>query len=198
MVEVGCPTLLSAAHEAIIGDYEAQRPVGAVGDADAWGCLHFDWRLGARAAHLERAGDQIGAVELASDAHGERQFAGPRRQVLNAMGGGPPAAHGGESRERLQRANQDASGLALGLAHEIQTFIHAVDEVDVGMAGRTENHARAIGEAAPGMGSAIIGPKIRFHLDNAAGGRAMHQDLSQAIARDLDGWTRIKIATERR
>jgi hypothetical protein len=37
---------------------------------------------------------------------------------------------------------------------------------------------------------------IGFHLDDAACSAAVHQDLSQAIARDLDGRTRAEIARE--
>jgi hypothetical protein len=47
------------------------------------------------------------------------------------------------------------------------------------------------------MGGAIIDAQIRLHLDDASSSRAMHQDFSQAIARDLDGRARVEIATER-
>lgn len=147
---------------------------------------------------MQRTGDQIGAIELARDAHGEREFAGAGREIFDAARGRTAAAHDGESREGLERADQYASGLTLGLAYKIQTFIHAVDEIDVGVAGRTENNARSIGEAAPAVGGAIIDAKICFHLYNAACGRSMHQDFSQAIARDFDGRTSVEIALERR
>ena len=39
----------------------------------------------AQSADLQRASDQIGAIQLASDAHGERQFAGSVRQVFDAL-----------------------------------------------------------------------------------------------------------------
>jgi len=110
--------------------------------------------------------------------------------------GGSAAAHGGESRDRLKRANQHATGLSLGLAHEIQTFVHAVNEIDIGVAGWSENHSRSIGEAAPGVGSAIVDSQICLYFHNAAGCTSVDQDLAEAITRDFDGWTRIEIARE--
>ena len=61
---------------------------------------------------------------------------------------------------------------------EVQTFVHAVDEVDVGVAGRTEDDARAIGGAAPGVRGAIVDAKIRFHFHDSSGRAAVHQDLA--------------------
>jgi hypothetical protein len=167
-----------------------------VGDADARGYEYVEGRLIARAAHMQRTCYQIGAVELARDPHGESEFTGAGSQVFDAMRAWPAAAHAGESRERLERADQNASRLAFRFTHKIQAFVHSVNEIHVGMAGRTENHARSSRGTAPGMSGAIADPEVCFHLYNASSGAAADQDFSQAIARDLDGRTRVEIARE--
>ena len=48
------------------------------------------------------------------------------------------------------------------------------------------------------MGGAIADAEVGFHLDDAAGGGAVHQDLAEAIARDFDGRARVEIAGESR
>ena len=123
---------------------------------------------------------------------------GPDARSSTTRRGGPPAAHRGDSGQRLQRADQNAAGHALRFGDEVQTFVHAVDEVDVGVAGRAEDNARAIGWAAPGVRGAIADAQIRFHFHDSSGRAAMHQDLSQAIARHFDRRARVEIALEQR
>ena len=93
-----------------------------------------------------------------------------------------------------KRANQDATGLAGGLADKVQALVHAVDEIDVGMAGLVEYHARSIGDSAPGMRCAIIDTQVGFHFDDSSGGLAMHQDFAEAIARYFDDGAGVEIA----
>ena len=61
----------------------------------------FEGRFVERAANFERARDQIGAIELARNAHGDREFAWSRCQVFDPSGAArptcPSAAHKGES-----------------------------------------------------------------------------------------------------
>src|SRR5205823_10455577 len=50
-----------------------------------------------------------------------------------------------------ERADQHRAGAALRLAYEVEAPVHAVRAVDVGVAGRTEHHAVALGAAAERM-----------------------------------------------
>ena len=62
-----------AAHETITGDNEAQRPIGAMRDADARGgtCISIGGSI-AETADLECALSQIRSVQFSCDAHRER------------------------------------------------------------------------------------------------------------------------------
>lgn len=97
----------------------------------------------------------------------------------------------------LERANQHASGLALGLGDKIQALVHPVDEIHVRVSRRSEQQACPIGDTAPGVRRAIIDAKVRLHLDNAAGGRAVHQDFAQTVPSHLDRRACIEFALDR-
>lgn len=119
---------------------------------------------------MQWPGDKIGTVEFAGDAHGECEFAGAGGEVFDLVSARSPAAHHWNARDRFEGADQHASGLALGLAHEIQTLIHSIDEIDVSIPRRSKDEACSSGRAAPGMGCAIAHAEVRFHLDDASGG----------------------------
>ena len=67
----------------------------------------------------------------------------------------------------------------------------AIDEVDVGDAGRSEEHGIARRLAGEGMGAGIDPAEIGFGLDHAADEQlaliAAHHQLSQQLARDDGG-----------
>jgi hypothetical protein len=108
----------------------------------------------------------------------------------------PFAVHGGDSRDWLERANQNTTGLAWGLADEVEAFVHAVDEIDVGVAGFAEHDAGAIGDAAPTMSSAVVDAQVGFHFYDPSGGFAVDEDFAQAIARDFNDRAGVEIAGE--
>ena len=90
------------------------------------------------------------------------------------------------------RANQNAPGQTLGLRYEVKTFMHAVDEVDVGPSRRSENYARAVRDTAPGVRRPIAGAEISFHFHDPSGSCAVDENLAQACARHFDRRPRIE------
>src|SRR5712691_480642 len=64
------------ADESVPGDHEPERPIRAVPDSDSGRDGHINVRLLVEAADLKRAGGEVGTVEFACDAQGQREFAG--------------------------------------------------------------------------------------------------------------------------
>src|SRR5690606_32097380 len=58
----------------------------------------------------------------------------------------------------LPRAQQDPAAGALPVANDVQTPVHAVTEVDVGVAGRSEHHRVLHPGSAERMAGGIIRP----------------------------------------
>ena len=124
-------------------------------DADARGDVDLDWRFPALATDRERTAGEVGAVVAAGDGEGEGEFAGTVGEVTGAARGRSAAAHEGEAGEGFQATDENASGRAVGFGNDVQALVHAVDQVDVGVAGRSIEDARARGEAAGGVGSEV-------------------------------------------
>ena len=82
---------------------------------------------------------------------------GPEQRSLRVGGDGEAAEAGHRCRglDGLEGADEDAAGLALGLAGEVQAVVHAVDEVDVGEAGRAEEDGVAGGLADEAVGGGV-------------------------------------------
>ena len=55
------------------------------------------------------------------------------------------------------------------LATDVGAVVIAVDEIDVGVAGRTEENRVARGLAVVGMGAGIDGAEVGFGFDDASG-----------------------------
>jgi hypothetical protein len=90
--------------------------------------------------------------------------------------------------ERFQGAEQDASGLAIGFAGDVEAVVSAIDEIDVGVAGWAEEHGIAGGEAGGGVGGGIVLAEVSFDFDDAGGEgdspTFANQDLAQEFAGD--------------
>ena len=74
--------------------------------------------------------------------------------------------------------------MSFRLAGDVQAVVHAVDEVDVGEARRSEENGIAGGLADVGMGSGIVEPEIGFDLDDAAGEGLAIQASSDKFAEE--------------
>ena len=111
-------------------------------------------------------GDIESLTETAG-ASGKLRCRGVRGQF--AIGG-----HGFLTENRFERTDQDAAGHAYRLTCDIDAVVHAVNEVDVGMAGRSEHDAISFGDAAEAVGCWIgcfsdMRAEVSFDFDDAAG-----------------------------
>ena len=105
------------------------------------------------------------------DAHGLAEAAGAGAEELWVCGGweAPEAGHRFEAGYGLEGADEDAAGLAFGLAGEVEAVVHAVDEVDVGEAGRPEEDCVARGFADEAVGGGVGEAEVGFDFGDAAG-----------------------------
>ena len=112
-------------------------------DADPRG--HVDV-LGRRAVvqNKQRPQGQIAAAQRPGDTHGLGKLSGSVHELAF-----PAAAflHHFSAAQRCQSPNQDTSGLTIWLGHDVETFVHAINQVDVGVAWRSEDDSCARGHA---------------------------------------------------
>ena len=94
-------------------------------------------------------------------------------------------AHGGDPGERLERADQDRRADPLRLADRVDERVDAVGAVDVGRAGRAEEHVRARRQpdvgVAGGLGL-VVGLGLHDHARRVARGAAMQPTRSRATS----------------
>ena len=95
-----------------------------------------------RRAQLARAGERAARARLDDDAVGEPD-------------------------DRRRRANQDRARDAVGLGHEVHAVVHAVDQIDVQEARRTEHDRGARRGPATRVRRGVALAEIRLHLDDA-------------------------------
>lgn len=147
---------------------EPQRQVGAVADADAGCYLNFGGLPAFVADGDGTGGVKEGeAVLRAGDAEGAGEAAGPG-DAHNAP-------------------DQDAAGGAIGFGDEVQALVHAVNEVDVGAAGRSEDDAGSGCDASGGMGGFVVSSQVGFDFDDRGGHGSEDEDFAQQVARHGDG-----------
>lgn len=96
-------------------------------------------------------------------------------------------SHDLQSAERFKGAKEYATGNAIGLTGDVQALMHAVDEVDIRMAGRAEEYGVTRGSACGGVGSGVVLPEISLGFDNAAYKRSAAFDSYQQLAQELFG-----------
>ncbi len=128
----------------VIANVKAERfggPVGGVGDANAgrYDDLIFGKSARAGAFDVERVGlGQVGAIKSAVDLQGLAKTCGAGTKLglflCAVFAGVAMLEHQVDALGGLQRAYQDSDGV-IGLADDgIDTMVHAIGEVDVGMA----------------------------------------------------------------
>src|SRR5271156_29576 len=106
-----------------------------------------------------------------------------------------------DAAHRLDCAEQDASRVAVALARHIQAVMIAVDEINVGVAGRSVQNCSAGGVAGGGVGGGIVFPEISFDLDDAGRQTELsavsHQHLAEEFASHAPGSPGEERAMER-
>lgn len=87
----------------------------------------------------------------------------------------------------FEGAEKDAPRTSHGLAGNIQAIVIAIDEVNVGVAGWSENHGVSWRVACGGVGGWVINPQVGFNFNYAGSEtrcvRPAYQDFSEKVAR---------------
>jgi len=103
--------------------------------------------------------------------------------------------------ERLEGADQDGASFAFGLTGDIEAIVIAVDEVDVGVPGRSEKNGGAGGVAGGGVGGGIEFSEVGFNFDDAGreveGTVVAEENLTEEGASDAAGIAGVEGARER-
>jgi hypothetical protein len=165
---------------------KAERPIRALGNPYAGGNFDLEFRPLFPLPELKGRPVEPVAVLRPSDPQGLGQFPGAICQAARSTFPAPPFVHLRQARQRLQGANQDASRAPLLFGDNVQAFMHAVDEIDVGASRRAEQNACSCGDPARGMRRQIAGPEICLYLNNHSSGTMVEQDTTQEFARHLD------------
>ena len=189
----------------VAGKEEAQRTIGGASDTNAWRDHNFGDCEGVLADLKggRRVGQVSAIVQASRNTESLAEATGAGGQGRRFCIGREPAVgrHGGKSFQRLESANEDAAGLALRLTGDVQTGIHAVDEVDVRMAGRSEEDLSTRCAACSGVSGGVIDAEVSLRFDDAAdeplavGG--VDKKLAQQPGRDLVRWPKIGLSSYR-
>src|SRR4051812_6281746 len=122
--------------------HETQRPVSALRDADARCCPNLERGLLFPFAEGQISPVQPGPILPSTDSKRLSQFPRPIRKP--DRGSVPVAAfvHEVKTRERLESTNQHTTGRSFAICNNVQTLMHAIDEIDVRMPCGPEQHFR--------------------------------------------------------
>jgi hypothetical protein len=146
---------------------ETQRKVGAADNPDAPG--HLDDSLPwSRVEDAERPPRQVASVLLERDSELAGELPGAIARVFE----GP---------------DENTTRRPFRLGDNVQAVVHAVNQVDIGVSGGTEDHARARSYAAERVSGFIAFRKIGLHLDDPGTAAAELEDLPKKVPGDLDG-----------
>jgi hypothetical protein len=140
-------------------------------------------RGGAVVSDIKAAGggaEVPGVVALAGDGESLRETPRARGEQTQARwlgivreGDTSEGSHRIHAGDRLQGAQKDASGLARVLAADVGAVMIAVDEIDIGVAGRAKEDSIAGGLSAVGVGSGVDGAEVGFGFNDASGEDSM-------------------------
>jgi hypothetical protein len=106
--------------------------------------------------------------------------------------------------ERLDGAQKHASCISFRHARKVKAIMHSVDEVDIGVTWRTEEHFVAGGLSGSRVGREVSFSKIDFKFNDSPGktfwfgaaGQCTNEDFSQEFACYDAGVASIEILRE--
>lgn len=140
-------------------------------DAYTWSDADFKfWGL-APATKGKRSAVEPLAIILTRDSQSLSQLARPVRKARKPSAPAPPFVHADNTAQRLESPDKDATGFSFTLRHDIETFVHSVDKVDVGAACGPEHDSRPLREAARSVSSQVFQTQISFCFDDHTGRR---------------------------
>lgn len=172
------------------GPEKAQRPINTFPDADAR--RNGNLKVGPLFPNTNGQLTFVQTLAIMLACNGER-LGELSRAVGEAFYRAPPLAaliHLIQAAQWLKRANEHTAWRAFLVSHDVQAFVHTVDEVDVGVSRRAEQYFSAFGNSSRGVCRQIAESEVCFGFDNHAGSFAMDQDTAEKIARQLGGRTR--------
>ncbi len=113
----------------------------------------------------QRPPHQVEPVVRTRESEGTRQVAGPARKSL---GGERTTARAHEIDPALgiDRPQQHGPGNRAALRHHVEAEVHSVDEVDVGVSGRTEHDGVPRSLSAVAVTGRVLGAPIGLRLDD--------------------------------
>jgi hypothetical protein len=92
---------------------------------------------------------------------------------LRALGETAEGSHLFKAADGFEGAQEDTSGIAFGQvggsAADVGAVVISINEVDVGVAGRSEENRVARGLAAVGVGTGVEGAEVGLGFDDASG-----------------------------
>ena len=89
---------------------------------------------------------KVVAVKLAGDVEGSGEVAGASGEAVVGRTGRTAGSHDFEACERSDGTDENAAGLAVRFGDDIEAVVDAVVEIDVRVAGWSEDHAGSFGE----------------------------------------------------
>lgn len=172
----------------VAGKGKTQRALGCAGNTNARSDQDFgrDEDVPADLKSRCRVGQISAVVQGSRNAEGLAEATRTGGQGRRLCTGLEPAVgcHGGQAFQWFESADQDAAGLALRLAGDIEAGMKAVDEIDVRMAGRPEEDLGARCAAGGGMGGRVIDTEISLGLDYATGESLAVDSVDEKLAKE--------------
>jgi len=123
---------------------------------DAQGCL---------------ATGHVNSVVRTSDGECAAEFAGATSECPSAdvMGEAAVVHHCFLAGDRVESANEDAAGVAIRLAGNVETVVNAVYEIDIRVARWPKQDCIACGATGGGVSSRVVDAEVGFGFDNTTG-----------------------------
>lgn len=98
------------------------------------------------------------------------------------------AGHVSESGEGFEGAEEDASRLAIWKARDVETEVISIDEVDINVAGRSEEDGIAEGASGGRVGGGIVDTEIGFGLDDASSEDVLAVSANENLTEKFAGY----------
>lgn len=117
----------------------------------------------------------------------ERAFGAEDRDGVVGAGDAEVAGEAAGATDANDAADKDAAGRTVGLGGDVEAIVHAVDQIDIGVAGRAVDDFGAGSDAAGGVGGFVGKPEIGFDFDDRGGQVAVDEHFAQQSAGDGDG-----------
>ena len=164
----------SAGDKRVLREKIAEGPLGCLANADARRGLNAS---GQKAIFSDpesgiRRSQIASVIAGACDTEGFRETPGAACKFGESAGvfegDAAVASHFGDAEQGLESAEEDGSGFPLALTRYVQTIMIAVDEIDIGITGGTEENGVAGSISGCGVRRRVVLTKVSFYLNDAS------------------------------